>query len=130
MPVSSRLQPALCRRNAADVAVNSVPSANRRRRGPGRPFAPGQSGNPLGRPRAALDVQAMARAHTTQAVATLVKALDDPRHRVAAAQALLDRGWGRPVQMLAADPERPLLIDFQWSDAAPASRRDKRNIGE
>jgi len=77
-----------------------------------------------------LDVQAMARAHTTQAVATLVKALDDPRHRVAAAQALLDRGWGKPLQMLAADPERPLLIDFQWSDAAPAAHRDKRNIGE
>jgi hypothetical protein len=55
------------------------------------------------------------------------------RHRVAATQALLDRAWGRPLQMLAADPERPLLIDFQWSDAAPAAHTDTcavRNIGD
>jgi hypothetical protein len=76
-----------------------------------------------------LDVQQLARAHTTQAVATLVKALDDPRHRVAAAQALLDRAWGRPVAMIAADPDRPLSIEFAWSDAAPNSHTDARAVG-
>jgi hypothetical protein len=43
-----------------------------------------------------LDVQALARQHTEQAVRTLVEALRDPRHKVAAATALLDRGWGKP----------------------------------
>jgi hypothetical protein len=107
---------------------NSQVSASNRR-GRGTPFEKGVSGNPGGRPKAALHAQQLARAHTAEAVATLAKALDDPRHRVAAAQALLDRGWGRPLQMPAADPERPLMIDFQWSDAASA-HTDVRSIGE
>jgi hypothetical protein len=76
-----------------------------------------------------LDVQQLARAHTTEAVATLVKALDDPRHRVAAAQALLDRAWGRPVAMIAAAPDRPLSIEFAWQDAAPNAHTDARAVG-
>lgn len=33
--------------------------------------------------------------------------------RVAAAEALLDRGWGRPKQTLAADPEGgPLIVEI------------------
>src|SRR5262249_12321043 len=63
----------------------------------GRPWPPGRSGNPGGRPRAALDVQALAREHTPDAIRALVAALDSPKERVAAAVALLDRGWGRPV---------------------------------
>jgi hypothetical protein len=40
----------------------------------------------------------LARQHTVAAIDTLVKCLIDPRHRVAAAVALLDRGWGRPKE--------------------------------
>lgn len=79
------------------MAQNSEVSAIKRRRGPGRPFPRGVSGNPGGRPRAELDVQALAREYTPQAIATLVKALDDERLCVSAAVHLLDRGWGRPA---------------------------------
>jgi hypothetical protein len=44
--------------------------------------------------------------------------LDDPRHKVAAAVALLDRGWGRPQQQVVGDEDRPLVVDFRWADAS------------
>jgi HEAT repeat protein len=68
-------------------------------------FAPGKSGNPGGR---AKGIEALARAHTEEAIATLVAALKSPRERVAAAVALLDRGWGKPKQQISGDPENPL----------------------
>jgi hypothetical protein len=71
------------------MTQNSEVSATKRRRGPGRPFRRGVSGNPGGRPRATLDVQALARERTPQAIATLVRALDDERLCVSAALHLL-----------------------------------------
>ncbi len=63
-------------------------------------FPPGQSGNPGGRPKAVRDVIEAARQHTPAAVARLAHWMqsDDPRASVAACQALLDRGWGKPTQ--------------------------------
>ena len=83
-------------------------------------FTPGRSGNPGGRPRAVLDVQELARARTAEAIAALVEALADPKHKVAAAVALLDRGWGRPVQAISGDRDAPpLAIEFTWAPATP-----------
>ena len=97
------------------VADNSQITASGRRRGLGRPFPRGVSGNPGGRPRAVLDVQELARAHTPDAIRALVAALDSPRERVAAACALLDRAWGRPAQPLAADRDGGKVeIEFRW----------------
>lgn len=60
----------------------------------GRPFQKGQSGNPAGR---AKGIEAIAREHTSEAIAALVDALRSPKERVGAAVALLDRGWGKPT---------------------------------
>lgn len=64
------------------------------------PFKPGQSGNPGGRPREIGDVVAAAREHTVAAVERLAHWMrsDDPRASPAASIALLDRGWGKPMQ--------------------------------
>ncbi|MBL0952778.1 MAG: HEAT repeat domain-containing protein [Pseudomonas sp.] len=69
-------------------------------------FQPGVSGNPGGRPKAEGHVRDLARAQTTLAIEALVEALEDPngRVRVAAATALLDRGWGRPTQVIEEQP--------------------------
>lgn len=97
------------RMSDAESSVRSAP------RVVGRPFAPGQSGNPGGRPRTLIDVQELARQHTEQAIRTLVQALDDPKLRVQAACALLDRGWGRPVQSVEIDAAANSLMMHFWA---------------
>lgn len=65
---------------------------------PPHAWKPGVSGNPGGRPAVSADLKAICRAHTMEAVQALLEALKSPRERVMAATALLDRGYGRPVQ--------------------------------
>jgi HEAT repeat protein len=67
------------------------------------PFEPGKSGNPSGRPKENGYVRELARAHTERAIQALVDALDDERTRVAAATALLDRGYGKPAQAITGE---------------------------
>ena len=79
------------------------------------PFQPGQSGNPSGRPKECAEVKALARQHTEQAIAVLASIMlnEDAKEtaRVAAASALLDRGYGKPAQALVGDPDAPLQIE-------------------
>jgi hypothetical protein len=63
-------------------------------------FKPGQSGNPNGRRKIDKDLQELMRQHTPAAINALVAALKQPRERVAAAVALLDRAYGKPSQTL------------------------------
>jgi hypothetical protein len=73
-------------------------------------FKPGRSGNPGGRPKAALDVQELARTHTTAAIRALARGLSDPKQYVAAANALLDRAYGRPAQRIETDGPQSITI--------------------
>jgi|SRR5580658_8213556 hypothetical protein len=70
------------------------------------PFTKGQSGNPGGRPKALREVEEAAREYTTDALATLARICTDaaapPAAQVSAANALLDRGWGKPKQAVEA----------------------------
>ena len=63
-------------------------------------FRKGQSGNPGGRPKIIESVREAARVHTAEAIDTLVALMrryaEVPAVAERAAEALLDRGWGRP----------------------------------
>jgi hypothetical protein len=73
----------------------------------GKPFQKGQSGNPGGRPKVVAEVKELARAHTGEAIKTLVSIMTDPKAapaaRVSAANALLDRGYGKPPQHISGE---------------------------
>jgi len=66
------------------------------------PWVKGASGNPGGRPKELPDVRALARSRGKEAIDTLYAIVRDKKApaaaRIAAATALLDRGYGRPEQ--------------------------------
>jgi hypothetical protein len=79
-------------------------------------FKPGVSGNPDGRPkrpetiearRVVADVKSAARELTPEAMDTLKEAMADQKApwaaKIAAAIAILDRGWGKPEQTVSAN---------------------------
>lgn len=67
-------------------------------------FKPGQSGNPNGRPKRTpeeLDLIAACKAKTPQALNTMLEIMEhgeNERNRLAAAQAIIERGHGKAVQ--------------------------------
>jgi hypothetical protein len=80
-----------------------------KRKAPATAFKPGKSGNPGGRPKLPEDiknVREMARQYTSDAVEALVKVMrtsNSDAARVAAVNALLDRGWGKAAQPLTGE---------------------------
>lgn len=70
----------------------------------GKPFEKGRSGNPGGRPKENQEVKELARKHTKAAINRLEYWMnsDNAKASVAASQALLDRGHGKPKQEIEA----------------------------
>lgn len=89
------------------------------------PFEKGKSGNPGGRPKEVIAVRDLARAETEKSIKALAEIRDSKAapesSRVAASQALLDRGWGRPTQMIGGDEDAPILhrIERVIVDSSP-----------
>jgi hypothetical protein len=69
-------------------------------------YKKGQSGNPGGRPRALVSVMEEARRHKTEAIQVLVELMSGANSesvRLNAAEAVLNRGWGRSIQAFQVD---------------------------
>jgi len=72
----------------------------------GRPFEKGRSGNPGGRPRVSAELRDLARRQAPDAIKELGRLALKARNetaRIAAIRELLDRGYGKPTQILAGD---------------------------
>ena len=76
----------------------------------GRRFQPGVSGNPNGRrrePPNLPEIQAICRGHAPECIATGIEIMRDkavpPGVRLAAMTAIMDRGFGRPVQPIESN---------------------------
>jgi hypothetical protein len=67
----------------------------------------GSALNPGGRPKLPAELREVAQAACPQAIQTVIALLDhrDPKIQLRAAEILLDRGYGRPVQALEAKVE-------------------------
>ncbi|UCH47235.1 MAG: hypothetical protein JSU95_14215 [Betaproteobacteria bacterium] len=93
-------------------------------------WQPGTSGNPGGRPKGYGDLRELARTHTEEAVNVLVKVMRDegaaPTARTSAAQALLDRGWGRPEQTVVEQKKEPGLVALLQKMQAQRTEEEKK----
>lgn len=73
--------------------------------------------------KAPLNIRSLARQHTEAAIKTLHTVMHQkdapPAARVQAAQALLDRGWGKPTQHVEAD-----ITVNPWQEIVMAIRQD------
>lgn len=67
-------------------------------------FQPGNNMNPTGRPKVVAHVRELARKYTETAILTIADIMNDENSsasvRLAAANTLLDRAWGRPEQAI------------------------------
>ncbi len=81
------------------------------------PFKKGNKlGGGPGRPNKDIDVQALARKYTQAAIKALADIVQDEEataaSRVSAAEAILSRGWGKPIQPIQGADGGP--IEIRW----------------
>jgi hypothetical protein len=76
--------------------------------------------------KAPLEIRSLARKHTHKALKTLVSIMVEPKApaaaRIMAANALIDRGWGKAAQLVDVQGEVRQLVEVKLSVVAPSER--------
>lgn len=99
-----------------------------------KPFKPGQSGNPSGRPKKDRDLTLLAKDESEKALKVLIKLMgsDDDRVALQAAQAILDRAVGKPRQTVDMNADvtnhhgsEPVSDTSQWIADTLRERADR-----
>lgn len=101
---------------------NPKDAAENRKKPRGRPFQPGNCANPGGRPKLPEDVKhvrEIARSYTEDAIEALVDVLRNggASAKVAAANALIDRGWGKAEQPITGADGKAVrfeVVGLSW----------------
>jgi hypothetical protein len=93
----------------------------------GRPFPEGKSGNPGGRPKGSDHLRQLAQAHTAEALKHLAFWMrsTNAKASVGACNALLDRGWGKPVQAIIDKNDGPIDVNINEVRGAIARKLDR-----
>jgi hypothetical protein len=102
------------------------------RKAPSSAWKRGQSGNPGGRPKVSAEIRDLARVHGAHAIERLVALMHSKNESVAvrAAEALLDRGYGRPVHgmELTEQAAGPKHTAIQVTFVTPPKRDEHGSI--
>lgn len=105
-----------------NIAGNSKKTASKTR---GKPFQPGQSGNPGGRPKVPEEVKEALRASTLPAVNTLISLMNDEgtadKDRIKCAEVILNKTLGKNYQLNDT-------IDTQKQEAETAYIQEKTKL--
>jgi hypothetical protein len=74
----------------------------------------GVSGNPGGRPKLELSIRELAQRHGMEALETLIHVMRTGRRgeQIVAANAILDRAYGKPTQSVEMSGDRTTLVDL------------------
>lgn len=96
-----------------------------------RPFVKGQSGNPAGGSKKVAAVQRKAEDFVDEAVSVLAAALKDgdTKTRIMAANAILDRGLGKPKQSVEVNRSPRTLDEISTDDLIAAVHQSRDGDG-
>lgn len=75
-------------------------------------------GGPKGPNRAAAGIRELAALHTKTCVEALVRIVQRSKNegnKIAAAEQLLNRAYGKPSQQIVGDPEAPIKFEVTWN---------------
>lgn len=98
------------------MAANSE-KTEKKKRGNGKPFEKGQSGNPNGRPRIPQEFKELAKTKSLGALNKIIEIMENPesdkKDVLRASEMIIDRAWGKPTQQIDADVNGNMNITIE-----------------